>query len=200
MAKLSPAMRTPLTIMVCLLVAALIAAVITGILIVNAGKGSAGTFRYMILLGAKVYGTEPSPILHDRIQAAYTYLSSHEDVICILSGGKATTERISEAQCMYNGLTAMGIDPDRLWLEEQAENTKQNIRFSMALIEEKTGQRPETVGILSSDTHLLRANLLARRQNVQAVTVPAASTQRSSYWKHFIREIFVVWYYALIGW
>lgn len=91
------------------------------------------------------------------------------------------------------------IDPDRLWLEEQAENTKQNIRFSMALIEEKTGQRPETVGILSSDTHLLRANLLAQRQDVQAVTVPAASTQRSSYWKHFIREIFVVWYYALIG-
>ena len=199
MAKLSPVMRTPLTITICLLVAALIAAVITGILIINAGKGNPGTFRYMILLGAKVHGTEPSPILQDRIQAAYTYLSSHEDVICILSGGKATPERISEAQCMFRQLTAMGIDPDRLWLEEQAENTKQNIRFSMALIEEKTGHRPETVGILSSDTHLLRAQLLARRQDVQAYTVSAASTHRSSFWKHFLREIFVVWYYALIG-
>ena len=186
-------------VIACLAAALLIAAVVTGILIVHAGKGSAGSFQYMILLGAKVYGTEPSPILEDRIQAAYTYLRAHPDVICILSGGKATADRISEAQCMHNRLTALGIDPERLWLEDQAVNTKQNIRYSMALIEEKTGTRPQTVGILSSDTHLLRASLLARRQDVQALTVPAPSTQRSSYWKHFLREIFVVWYYALIG-
>lgn len=189
----------PWIVIACVATALLIAAVITGILIIHAGKGSAGNFQYMILLGAKVYGTEPSPILADRIQAAYTYLTDHPDVICIVSGGKATAGRISEAQCMYNRLTAMGIDPQRIWLEDKALNTKQNIRYAMAMIEEKTGSRPEMVGILSSDTHLLRANLLARRQDVQAVTVPAVSTQRSSYWKHFIREIFVVWYYTLIG-
>ncbi len=189
----------PWIVIACVATALLIAAVITGILIIHAGKGSAGNFQYMILLGAKVYGAEPSPILADRIQAAYTYLTDHPDVICIVSGGKATDGRISEAQCMYNRLTAMGIDPQRIWLEDKALNTKQNIRYAMALIEEKTGSRPEMVGILSSDTHLLRANLLARRQDVQAVTVPAVSTQRSSYWKHFIREIFVVWYYTLIG-
>ena len=193
--------KIPLFIIIlfCLLILLLIAAFITGHLILKAGKGTGGNFRYMILLGAKVTGTEPSPILQDRIEAAYRYLSAHEDVICIVSGGKANADRISEAQCMYDGLVALGIDPERIWLEDQAVNTKQNIRYSMALIEEKTGNRPDSVGILSSDTHLLRAKLLARRQHVTAITVPAPSSHRSSYLKHFLREIIVVWYYVLIG-
>lgn len=199
MRNLPAAIRTPLIVFLCALALTVIAAIVTGCLILSAGKGTHGSFRYMILLGARVNGSEPSPILQDRINAAYTYLSQHEDVICILSGGKGTDTRTSEAQCMYEQLTAMGIDPNRLWLEDQAVNTKQNIQYSMALIEEKTGTRPDTVGILSSDTHLLRANLLAKRQDVNAVTIPAPSAHRSSFWKHFLREIFVVWYYTLIG-
>lgn len=189
----------PLIVILCVLALLLIAAIVTGYLILSAGKGMTGNFRYMILLGAKVNGSEPSPILQDRIDAAYVYLAAHEDVICIVSGGKANEGRISEAQCMFDKLTAMGIDPRRLWLEDKAVNTKQNIRYSIALIEEKTGSRPDLVGILSSDTHLLRAKLLAKRQGLRVITVPAPSTHRSSYLKHFLREIFVVWYYILIG-
>lgn len=189
----------PVIIILCGLVLLVIAAVITGCLILSAGKGMTGSFRYMILLGAKVTDSVPSPILQDRIDAAYTYLSAHKDVICIVSGGKANENRISEARCMYDRLVALGIEPERIWMEDQAINTKQNIRYSMALIEKKTGSRPDSVGILSSDTHLLRATLLAKRQDVSAITVPAPSAHRSSYLKHFLREIVVVWYYALIG-
>ena len=189
----------PVLILLCALALILIAAIVTGCLIIAAGKGTPGSFQYLILLGAKVNGTEPSPILQDRIDAAYTYLSQHEDVICIVSGGKASEGRISEAQCMYERLVAMGIDPERIWPEDQAINTKQNIRYTMALIEEKTGVRPDTVGILSSDTHLLRARLLAKRQGISAITVPAPSSHRSSYLKHFLREIPVIWHYILIG-
>lgn len=189
----------PILVIFCVLAVLLIAAIITGRLILAAGKGMTGQFQYMILLGAKVNGSNPSPILQDRIDAAYTYLSTHKDVICIVSGGKANANRISEAQCMYDRLVALGIEPDRIWLEDKAVNTKQNIRYSMALIKEKTDTQPATVGILSSDTHLLRARLLARRQGITAITVPAPSTHRNSYWKHFLREIVVVWYYVLIG-
>ena len=189
----------PVIIIFCVLVLLLIAAVITGRLILSAGKGMTGQFQYMILLGAKVNGSEPSPILQDRINAAYTYLSAHEDVICIVSGGKANESRISEAKCMYDRLVAMGIEPERIWLEDQAINTKQNIRYSMVLIEDRTGSRPDSVGILSSDTHLMRAKLLAKRQGVAAITIPAPSAHRESYWKHFLREIPVVWYYWIIG-
>ena len=189
----------PILVISCVLAVLLIAAIITGRLILAAGKGMTGQFQYMILLGAKVNGSNPSPILQDRIEAAYTYLSTHKDVICIVSGGKANADRISEAQCMYDGLIDLGIDPQRIWLEDKAVNTKQNIRYSMALIEEKTGSRPHSVGILSSDTHLLRAKLLAKRQSIAAITIPAPSTHRNSYIKHFLREIPVIWYYWLIG-
>lgn len=198
MGALSANIRTPLLIGSIILGVLLIAMVVTGCLILNACKGSPGNFQYMVLLGAKVYDKTPSPILQDRINAAYTYLSQHEDVICIVSGGKASDTRISEAQCMYDQLIAMGIPAQRLWIEDQAINTKQNIRYCLALIEEKTGSRPDTLGVLSSDTHLLRANLLAKRQGVAAVTIPAPSAHRSSFWKHFLREIFIVWYYVLI--
>ena len=189
----------PVIVISCVLLVLLIAAIITGRLILAAGKGMTGRFQYMILLGAKVEGATPSPILQDRIHAAYTYLAAHEDVICIVSGGKANDHRISEAQCMRDRLVAMGIAPERIWLEDRAVNTKQNLRYSMALIEEKTGTRPDSVGVLSSDTHLLRAKLLAKRQGITAITVAAPSAHRSSYLKQFLREIVVVWYYALIG-
>ena len=189
----------PVIVIFCVLALLLIAVVITGRLILSAGKGVTGSFQYMILLGAKVEGSTPSPILQDRINAAYTYLSAHQNVICVVSGGKANENRISEAKCMYDGLVALGIDPQRIWLEDKAINTKQNIRYSMALIEEKIDSRPDSVGILSSDTHLLRAKLLAKRQGISAITVPAPSAHRSSYWKHFLREIPVIWYYWLIG-
>lgn len=189
----------PVVVVFFVLILLLIAAVITGRLILSAGRGMSGNFQYMILLGAKVNGHAPSPILQDRIDAAYEYLSAHPDVICIVSGGKASENRISEAKCMFDGLVAMGIDPQRIWLEDKAINTKQNIRHSMALIEEKAGARPASVGILSSDTHLLRAKLLAKRQGVSAITVPAPSSHRSSYRKHFLREIPVIWYYWIIG-
>ena len=188
-----------LIVILCVLALLLIAAIVTGYLILSAGKGMTGNFRYMILLGAKVNGSEPSPILQDRIDAAYAYLAAHEDVICIVSCGKATDERVSEAQCMYDRLTAMGISPDRLWLEDKAINTKQNIRLSMALIEEKTGSRPTKLGVLSSEYHLFRASLFAKACGVEFVGIPAKTSRPSQAINHFMREVAGVWHYILLG-
>lgn len=154
---------------------------------------------YMVVLGAKVNGTTPSLSLSDRIDAACDYMTAHPEVTAILSGGQGDDEGISEAQCMYDQLTKRGIDPERLWLEDKATSTWENIRFSMDLIEEKTGARPETIGLLSSEYHLFRAQLFAGECGVDTVGIPAKTSWLSLRLNYFTREVAGVWHYLILG-
>lgn len=178
----------------------IIAAIITGVIIWKASLGHTEiSCAYVIVLGAGVNGTEPSMSLQDRIDGAYSYLSAHPDTICIVSGGQGGGEDISEAQCMYNELTAMGIDSERIWMEDQATNTRENLQYSLDLIESRTGTRPAEVGIVSSEYHLYRAGLFAREQNVTAHGIPAKTGWISLRINYFLREIVAVWYYCILG-
>ncbi len=181
-----------------LLVVLILAFVVTGILIMTFSTGS-GEFDYLLVLGTTVNGTEPSPMLRDRINAAYAYLTEHEDVICIVSGGKGSENQLSEAQCMFNELTKLGIAPERIIMEDQAVSTVENFSLSLELIEKETGVRPEKMGVLSSEFHLLRANMFAKREGITAVTIPAKTTDPGTFWSYFLREIVLVWYYSLLG-
>lgn len=177
-----------------LLAVILLAGVLTGGLILHRGKTSGGTCSYLILLGTKVEGTIPSPMLRDRIQAAADYMKQHPETICIVTGGKADAYNISEAQCMSNELTALGIDSDRILMEDKAVSTVENFQFSRALLEEECGSTPQSVGILSSEFHLLRAGMLADYYGLEAITIPATTSDTKTFLTYFLREIFMVWY------
>ena len=152
---------------------------------------------YVVVLGAKVNPNGPSVSLWDRIGAAYIYLDMHPQTVAVLSGGQGTDEPITEAECMYRELTKMGIEPARVWMEPNATSTLENLDYSLKLIEEKTGSRPDTVGILSSEFHLLRAGMFADEYGVSYATVPAKTTDLPSFLYWFAREIFMVWYYSI---
>lgn len=187
-------------LLVLCLVIGLILALIAGILIGTAAKGEPeASCDYMIVLGAGVNGSTPSMSLAERIDAAYDYLSSHPDVICVASGGQGQGEYITEAYCIYRELTARGIDGSRIWLEEKSTSTRENLLFSLDLIEEKTGKRPESAGVLSSSYHLYRAGLVADRLGLEAVGIPAKARWKALYCNFFLREIAVVWYYIIFG-
>lgn len=188
-----------LAILLIVLLLLLLAFIITGIVIMTFARGTAGEFQYLVVLGTTVNGTQPSSMLQDRINAAYDYLTAHPDVVCIVSGGKGDAHNLSEAQCMYNELTKLGIPAERIWLEDQATSTLENLEFSLKLIKEKTDTRPDCIGLLSSEFHLLRANMFAKAQNVSAVTIPAKTTDTGTFISYFLREIVLVWYYAILG-
>jgi len=173
---------------------------ITEAIIIQASFGDPAVHcDYMVVLGAGVRGNVPSLSLQNRIDAAYDYLTEHPDVTAILSGGQGEGENLSEAQCMFDHLTAMGIDEDRLWMEARATSTWENLNFSLDMIEEKTGQRPETLGVLSSEYHLFRASLFADACGVEFVGVPAKTTKISLRVNYFMREVAGVWHYLLLG-
>ena len=154
---------------------------------------------YVVVLGAKVNADGPSVSLWDRICAAYQYAEDHPDTILILTGGQGTDEPITEAECMFRELFWMGIDPQRLWSEGQATSTWENLHFSLDLIEEKTGQRPTKIGVLSSEYHLFRASLFAKACDVEFVGIPARTSRWGQRINHFLREVAGVWHYLILG-
>lgn len=173
---------------------------ITEAFVIQAGRGDAEEkCDYIIVLGCQVNGTAPSLSLNDRIAAACCYLEENPDVKAVLSGGQGENEDITEAECMFRELTDRGIAPERLLLEESSTSTWENLKFSLILIEEKTGSKPETVGILSGDYHLLRAGLFAKSFGVEAVGIPAKTGMPTIRINYFLREVAGIWHYILLG-
>ena len=195
--KFAKFLRALLTIVLCI---GLVLAAITGIFIGKAGQGDGDTpCDYVIVLGAGVNGTEPSLILSERINRAYEYLIENPDVICIVSGGQGPGEHITEAKCMHDRLVEKGISPDRIWQEDKSTSTRENIRFSLALIQEKTGETPRQAAVISNEFHLYRASFFAQEEGLDMVGVPARTTWFSLRANYFLREIVAVWYYKILG-
>ena len=148
----------------------------------------------VIVLGAGVNGTEPSLSLRTRLDAALDYLTAHPDIPAVLTGGRGYGEDITEAQCMYDYLTAKGVEPERLILEDAASNTAENFAFSRALLAE-AGVDPaaDTVAVVTNDFHIARARLLAARYGYgDAVGVPAALPWAHLEINYYLREAFAM--------
>ena len=135
---------------------------------------------YLIVLGCGVFGTSPSPSLRERLEAAEGFLKEHPDCVAVVSGGQGQREDISEAECMRRWLTARGIEPGRIILEDKALSTEENMTFSAPMIEAHSGKplAESRVAVCSSEYHLYRARWLARRFiGIDPPTV-AAETER----------------------
>ena len=149
----------------------------------------------VIVLGCQVRGTTPSRLLNYRIQAAADYLNENPEAVAILSGSQGTGESISEARCMYNGLTALGIDSARLYLEEDSTITLENLQNSKALMEREGLSGPAV--IVSNDFHIFRALTMARDIGLDARGLAAKSLwfSRPTY---VLREALAMIKYAVI--
>lgn len=188
------------TLLSCFLCLGIVIFAGTEIVILNASHGNPeADCPYVVVLGAKVNGTSPSLSLNDRIRAAERYLKAHPDTIAVLSGGQGPDEGIPEAECMFNELTRRGIPADRLWLESRSTSTWENLQFSLDIIEDQTGIRPESIGLVSSEYHLFRAGLFAKDCGVEAIGIPAATSWKSIRLNYFLREVAGVWHYILLG-
>ena len=185
-------LRGILTGGLCLLLAAM--AVTLGLILKAAQGDPDQDCDYVLVLGAGVDGTAPSRSLLERLEATEAYLRVHPEAACVVSGGRGRGEDISEAECMYRWLTENGVDPGRIILENRASTTAENISFTLELLK-KEGVIPRKLAIVSSEYHLFRAKMTARRLGVEAVGIPAKTGLLPLKLTYFFREIFGVWYY-----
>ena len=148
----------------------------------------------VIVLGAGVNGETPSAALWSRIRAAEDYLEIHPDVPVVLSGGQGAGEAISEAEAMRRALWKEdGAENARLLLEERSTNTAENFRFSKALLEERgLDTETATIAVVTNDFHCVRAHMIAQRQGLKTIDVPA---ELPWWWltvNYYLREAFAV--------
>ncbi len=100
-------------------------------------------------------------------------------------------ERISPRLCVCTpGSQTGGIPPERIWQEERASSTQENLRFSLELIQEKTGSRPQELAVVSSEYHLYRASCMAKEEGWNAWASPAATYPLVLRLHYGFREIF----------
>lgn len=180
--------KTILRITAALLAVILLALAIPAGLIIGTmnGRGEPGG-EVLIVLGTTVNGTEPSPMLKQRLDAAVEYLTAYPDAICIVTGGKGDENNLSEAECMFNYLTAAGIESSRITMEDRATTTVENLQNVRTMLD------TDEVDILSSDFHLYRAGLIASDAGFTATLIPAETAPLSLLLPWFLREIIVLY-------
>lgn len=127
---------------------------------------------YIIILGARVNGTEPSLSLQTRALKAVEYLNENPETLVVASGGQGEDEEISEAECIIRILREAGIAEERIIREDKSTSTAENIRFSYALMEDENA----TVGVVTNGYHMFRAKLIANSNGDHPVYGVAAGS------------------------
>ncbi len=151
----------------------------------------------LVVLGCKVKNGVPSRMLKRRLDSAYGYLSEHEDVRVVVSGGKGSDESVSEAQCMRDYLVSLGISEDRIFMEDKSTDTAENLRFSKRIISENG--LPESITLVTDGFHQLRAELIAKRcgfEDISNISAPTSWWLLPTYW---VREWFGLSYFFVSG-
>lgn len=141
---------------------------------------------YIIVLGAQMKENGPSRALRKRLDKAIDYGEENKNVMIVVSGGKGADEHISEAQGMYDYLTAHGIDNSRIMMEDKSTNTTENLKYSRQLVDVENSR----IGIVTSNFHVFRAMGIAKAQGYQNVCGIAASAELFLQPAHMTREFF----------
>lgn len=142
--------------------------------------------RAVIVLGCQVKGEEPSSMLRFRLEAAIDVLTEHPETICVVSGGQGRNENVSEAEAMRRYLVGRGVDDSRIIKEDKSVSTRENFRFSAALLAERG--ITDSVVVVTNDFHQYRADIYARENGLTNVGHHSSRTPARNILNYWIRE------------
>lgn len=176
---------TAFILTICLVCTVVFSFLISSCLADNAPKNT----ELMIILGCQVKGTEPGYELRNRLNAALAYLEESPDTKIITAGGQGNGEYISEAEAMFNYLTAHGISEDRIFTECDSRSTRENILMSK-YVSDENGLGTNVV-MVTSDYHQYRAGILAEYYGFKPthISSKADPIYLPTFW---VREFFAV--------
>lgn len=147
---------------------------------------------YIIVLGSGLMGgNRVTPLLAGRIDRALKVYRRQADKkkkppMLIMSGGKGGDEQIAEGEAMKRYALEQGIPADRILVEDQSENTYENMLFSRQLIESREADMKHLHILFStSNYHVFRAGIYARKAELKAQGIGAKTK-------------FYFWYNALL--
>ncbi|MBR5537305.1 MAG: YdcF family protein [Clostridia bacterium] len=146
---------------------------VEGLILTHDGGTENPTAPTLVVLGAGLNGDQPSLTLIARLQTALDYLEAHPDAVAVVTGGQGRYETVTEASAMANWLVRKGVDPGRIYPEEQSTDTRENLRNALDLMEREGLSQP--IAVVSNSFHLYRAAVLAEQagfDGVQTLSAP----------------------------
>ena len=191
-------------------VCAIFFAIVESMIVAQMFKKPQENLEYVIVLGAQVRGTTITKSLRKRLDAAIDYLEANPDTVAIVSGGKGDGEDLSEAECMYDYMVENGIASDRIIMEDKSTSTDENIRFSMAIIEElyeeQSGENNEAgfdgdepdIGIITNNFHVYRTVKVCEKKGYEVNGI-AADSDNILFANYMVREFFALVQYKITG-
>ena len=140
----------------------------------------------IIILGAKLIGSEPSTMLRLRLEEGLRLYRLGYAPAFIVSGAQGKDEEISEARAMKQYLINQGVEEERILIEDQSFNTYQNLVNSQKIMNQQ-GMKKSI--IVSNSSHIRRALLIAHNLQMNA-TDSAAPMADNEYLttKQYLRE------------
>ena len=130
------------------------------------------------------YGT-PSDRMMGRIVTAVR-LQKNLDIPIIISGGKWDKNKSSEAIIVRRFLIDLGVDEDKIIIEEKSKDTYENARFTSEICRRKDYKK---VILVTSASHMKRALLSFEKFNIDAVPFPSSFKSKnisSSGWHSYL--------------
>ena len=125
-----------------------------------------------------------------KLDAAEEYLKDDPGAVAVVTGGQGDDEVMSEAECMYINMTADGISPERIYKEDKATNTEENIRYSLGIIKEHG--LGDKIAIVTDSYHQLRARIIAHKLDKSLTVTPVNTVNGyTGFWlypTYFVRE------------
>ncbi len=157
----------------------------------KACKGNAqGKKNYLLILGCRVRENQAEETLRMRCIKASEYLKEHPEAVAIACGGIVHKDQyISEAQAIEDILMSEGIEKERIIREDKSTTTVENFKNAKKIIEISDSKDNPSLALLSSDFHLLRARLIAKKAGLVCQTVSAPSPKKELI-KNYVREFF----------
>lgn len=172
--------------------------VLEGLIIKHMNTPAKADADYVIVLGAQVRGKTITKSLKSRLDAAYDYVSDNPDCIIIVSGGQGPGEDITEAQAMKDYLVGSGVEEDKIRMEEKSTSTKENLTYSLKIIEEQQKKKTQTskneedggikTVIVTNDFHVYRAKLLAKKLGYESPQAIGSPTDYHLILNYMVRE------------
>jgi len=140
----------------------------------NAGRSADRTpVDALIVLGAAQYDGRPSPQLQARLDHAFELWNLNLASFFVVTGGKQTGDRFTEAQAAKKFFTSKGVSSDLIFEENTGTTTYESL---LAVSQIATARNISRVLIVSDPFHMLRAKLIAQEVGLIAFT---SATQSS---------------------
>lgn len=159
-----------------------------------ASQRDVGSSDVAIVLGAAVWGEQPSPVFKERIHHAVDLHRAGRVRALVLTGGKAEGNRDADSVVASRYVIAHGVPAAHVFCEQVSRVTYENLQGARHIIHAHDFRR---VLIVSDPLHMRRSIVMARDMGMDAHPSPTPSTRYTgtgSQMRFLFRE---AWYYGL---